>query len=465
MRCIIETQSWIRPQNDPYRLENFQQAYDNIVSGESKIVRASDEFAASARSVRKEFSATAKTQLKLKATHYALKIFPKTEEEQRSLELDEQIKIAYTPFNYTSLPDEATQSLVFSKSRTQFCEEDEERHLPGGFPRGKVLCYDTHLKRYVPLENLKIRFTLGSNIEEVYTDKTGYYAINNKLIDNQATVSFVFQHEKWTIVKGSEEGGRIEEIKGIYGELRSGKDLNFNINSSSAPDPRYEIHRAVNFYHYGEHDFIISTFVNNRISIVALAVDPGGWQGRFNYWPTSVGRMPFIQVGNCNRNNHPRLIGTTLHELGHYCQFHLRGGTFSAYDGTWNILLESYASYAGWHMGEAYYLNQGWKKTSLNSDITGQARQEWDYQNTTNNYYTPLFVDLVDDYNQGVGYPSRCYDQIKMPQFVVNLFGAYRTWNDFESALRKYTGSYFTENQINEFLFYERSWLQRNGYI
>ena len=44
---------------------------------------------------------------------------------------------------------------------------DEERHLPGGFPRGKVLCYDTHLKRYVPLENLKIRFTLGSNIEEV----------------------------------------------------------------------------------------------------------------------------------------------------------------------------------------------------------------------------------------------------------------------------------------------------------
>lgn len=239
---------------------------------------------------------------------------------------------------------------------------DEERHLPGGFPRGKVLCYDTHLKRYVPLENLKIRFTLGSNIEEVYTDKTGYYAINNKLIDNQATVSFVFQHEKWTIVKGSEEGGRIEEIKGIYGELRSGKDLNFNINSSSAPDPRYEIHRAVNFYHYGEHDFIISTFVNNRISIVALAVDPGGWQGRFNYWPTSVGRMPFIQVGNCNRNNHPRLIGTTLHELGHYCQFHLRGGTFSAYDGTWNILLESYASYAGWHMGEAYYLNQGWKK-------------------------------------------------------------------------------------------------------
>lgn len=85
MRCIIETQSWIRPQNDPYRLENFQQAYDNIVSGESKIVRASDEFAASARSVRKEFSATAKTQLKLKATHYALKIFQKRKRNNEAL--------------------------------------------------------------------------------------------------------------------------------------------------------------------------------------------------------------------------------------------------------------------------------------------------------------------------------------------------------------------------------------------
>lgn len=77
MRCIIETQSWIRPQNDPYRLENFQQAYDNIVSGESKIVRASDEFAASARSVRKEFSATAKTQLKLKDYPLCLENFSK----------------------------------------------------------------------------------------------------------------------------------------------------------------------------------------------------------------------------------------------------------------------------------------------------------------------------------------------------------------------------------------------------
>lgn len=81
---------------------------------------------------------------------------------------------------------------------------------------------------------------------------------------------------------------------------------------------------------------------------------------------------------------------------------------------------------------EKHIIKSGLEKTSLNSDITGQARQEWDYQNTTNNYYTPLFVDLVDDYNQGVGYPSRCYDQIKMPQFVVNLFGAYRTWNDLK---------------------------------
>lgn len=62
-----------------------------------------------------------------------------------------------------------------------------------------------------------------------------------------------------------------------------------------------------------------------------------------------------------------------------------------------------------------------------------------------------------DDYNQGIGHPSRCYDQIKMSQFVVNFLGSCRTWNDFESALRKYTGAYFTESQINEFLFL-RAW-------
>ena len=61
--------------------------------------------------------------------------------------------------------------------------------------------------------------------------------------------------------------------------------------------------------------------------------------------------------------------------------------------------------------------------------------------------------------DDGRSYPPN-YDAHYDPSIDDNY-----VFEDFESALRKYTGSYFTENQINEFLFYERSWLQRNGYI
>lgn len=91
-----------------------------------------------ARGCAKRILSNCQNAVETESYPLCLENFPKTEEEQRSLELDEQIKIAYTPFNYTSLPDEATQSLVFSKSRTQFCEEDEERRYSVTYEGGMI---------------------------------------------------------------------------------------------------------------------------------------------------------------------------------------------------------------------------------------------------------------------------------------------------------------------------------------
>ena len=52
-----------------------------------------EEFAVKLRNVKKELAADTKKQLKLKPTHYAVKVLPKTEEEQRALEWDEQLKL------------------------------------------------------------------------------------------------------------------------------------------------------------------------------------------------------------------------------------------------------------------------------------------------------------------------------------------------------------------------------------
>ena len=98
MQCSMNRPVWVYLQGDPYRLENFQKVYDNLVLNSAEFAEVGkEEFAVKLRNVKKELAADTKKQLKLKPTHYAVKVLPKTEEEQRALEWDEQLKVAYVP--------------------------------------------------------------------------------------------------------------------------------------------------------------------------------------------------------------------------------------------------------------------------------------------------------------------------------------------------------------------------------
>lgn len=90
------------PQNDPYTLENFQKAYDNLSLGKSIQTLTHVETG--------EFSGTEQ----LESTHYALKIFLRDEDERWKIELMEDIRVAYIPFNYVQLPEEEAEMIVLT---------------------------------------------------------------------------------------------------------------------------------------------------------------------------------------------------------------------------------------------------------------------------------------------------------------------------------------------------------------
>lgn len=88
------TDAWMIPLADPFALENVQAAYDRIAEGQSTqpLTRAeADGFTPGE---------------KLEPTHYALKIYPKSEEEQWRVETMEDVKVAYIPFSYSQLTHE-----------------------------------------------------------------------------------------------------------------------------------------------------------------------------------------------------------------------------------------------------------------------------------------------------------------------------------------------------------------------
>ncbi len=95
--------AWMIHKADPYTLANFQVAYDNLATGKSK------------QPLSKSLSAQFDPARKLSPTHYALKIYPKTEEEQWQVEMMEDVQVAYIPFCYTKL----TQTEVKKLPQTQ----------------------------------------------------------------------------------------------------------------------------------------------------------------------------------------------------------------------------------------------------------------------------------------------------------------------------------------------------------
>lgn len=249
----------------------------------------------------------------------------------------------------------------------------------------------------VPLHNLKVRFELGSSIWDFYTNAEGSITLTiggSPGIPYQALMYHLFQRDgQWKITDDS------ENVAYYYFGAVADRWTGTTHWSYTYPTSTSEavIHRAVNFFYYGDH-YIPKEVYRSGIQIIASSNASEEANGRFYVYPAGGA---YIRIYNNNAANNARKIGTTLHELGHMAQYNR--GTYFGFLATDDILLESWASYVSWHIGEEYYKSIGWVKLSPDSDITGNARQgwRWDDKNYSDLYsYSPLFVDLIDDYNQ-----------------------------------------------------------------
>lgn len=111
------TESWIVPQKDPYTLTNFQRAYDNLLSGRSS------------RALTRAQTAELSAAEPLQATHYSLKIYPKDEHEQWKVELMEDVKVAYIPFDHVQLTKAQVEELPATTRSAAIVYPEKNEHL------------------------------------------------------------------------------------------------------------------------------------------------------------------------------------------------------------------------------------------------------------------------------------------------------------------------------------------------
>lgn len=224
-----------------------------------------------------------------------------------------------------------------------------------------------------------------------------------------------------------------------------------------------EIFRAAQYYYEGQSVF--QKHNASSLRIIAHQNSNSIYNGVFNYSKT-YSFDPLITIYN-NGNPSSRVIGSTLHEIGHFIHYEdTRSAAPLHFEETAQLLAESGASFVGWFLGEAYYKSLRWSPSSAAQDITGQARQSWTKYDTK---YSPLFVDLSDNYNQRTNYLSVPTDDLYgLPLALIwSALIESKNWTQCRQILQSYVnifhpGSSYTSPELNAYIADYDYWFANN---
>ena len=510
--------SWVRYQKDPYSLSNFQEAYDLLSSDPSTKSSFIDG-----------------TQLK--ATHYAIRIYPKTEEELSFIENMEDIKISYHPFDYypVTISGETAEgnTISFEENPYKIVHSDIEtssgRHIDQeSFPlpvlyvvwpinkpipdsihhkidyevflpkyaittrsfssveksnlsileekaislatgmngrristksdcpdsvnyktlRGTITCLDNYSNRYLPLGRLLLVFQFGSNIEYGQTTADGRFDITTEIMDG-ANFTCRFSNSKWSIYYSNGSGPVETSFGTISSLINQGTSSALDLNLiASMGTPTLEIHRAADFY-FNEQNEINAAIFQYPIKIYSYL----GSNDSLGETEFPKNSQPYINIYNVTPDYDEETISTVLHELGHTYQFKNKGNNYDDFNQSPRLIQESFASYVGWHLVRQYYITQ--LNRYIIEDMSHNSRQEWSSSISEDFiYYSPLFVDLVDTYNQSLYYSKAPNDNIQgVPYALIDSVAINANcWNDAKSILESAIGVYYSKSDLDNYL-------------
>jgi hypothetical protein len=282
-----------------------------------------------------------------------------------------------------------------------------------------------------------VQFNLGSKIIEVETDENGRFSVDAASVPPAATWEIIYQNPKWKITRESSALPKNVVQGDVYSAQTAWSDETTHVSVSIQPYDATII-KALNYYYYDSH--VVSKWEDtNGIRVIANNNSNTAYNGTFTY---AGSNNCYITVYRNNTSDRNYLMGTVLHEIGHFVHFKERGGTqrFKLVD---RLLQESFASYIGWYLTDKYYADLGYTKT-IEEDVSNQSRQ-FSWHSTIAGdwgYYSPLFIDLADSFNQKQYNPASNYnnDEIKGVNYsIINrIIRESTTWASCKSILMEY---------------------------
>ena len=271
------------------------------------------------------------------------------------------------------------------------------------------------------LEGVKVRVRRWFTTREALTDANGYYFINEKF---RRDVNYSIKWERQNFQLNLATVGQLY----FEGPKQTGAWV-LNIGPGLA-NMISTVHMAAMDYYYKYYYVNLSspplnTFWTPRLNIGIYYEYNSDANGDCRPWARTFGLYNVIRIYRPNRKAH-EIYGTAIHKLAHYSHWNIAGA--STYNNASGKLRDSWCRLVQWIFANKRYKNYyglanfdhyfGWQSYNLSSSSAVSSMHDG---------YTPVFIDLVDNWNQYTENGNSAY-------FVTDPISGF-TAKDVEDAL------------------------------
>mgnify|MGYP006079138509 CR=1 FL=1 len=246
----------------------------------------------------------------------------------------------------------------------------------------------------IPLKGVKVRARSWFKIKTVYTELDGSFQTDQFRWD-------VYYSIKWETTEYLIRNGEL--LQAYYNGPKQTGDWNLNITNGGHKSLRFgTIHRAAHRYYYEDigglkrPGTVIKLMYKYKHSLNSY---PGIYVFNAKLWKGETGAAGVATTDV--------LFSTTIHETGHASHKKLIGGITML--NTDPIIRESWANAIEWYITKIEYNHLGITDYDVPYIINRDHQQFWG--GAVGNEYTPIFKDLVDNYNQSIentGFTPSC---------------------------------------------------------
>lgn len=284
------------------------------------------------------------------------------------------------------------RSLVLSgNSQVSSMPQGMQRASSKWWPHATIRVFDDVANAFIPLQGVKVRARWWFNWESGITDSTGVATMSGSFT-GKLDWSIVWERANWDIRDGW--------FSQAYYNGPNGTKSHWNLDINSGKSKAYaNIHRAAFRHFYGDNLGMLRP-INFNVPVQKICYIDS--KGTGDYWANvGGGLVPDIRIygkdsNTGNDKTSVLIFRTTSHELGHAVQC-VNMGNIQFWQVS-KIIYESWADAVEWALTLREYADLGVTIPSVTLSIMDK-QSRWPYTNS-DNAYSPLFIDLVDNLNQ-----------------------------------------------------------------